>query len=88
MIEKECEYQTRIEELIAEIAKDQERLSSFDRQEEVFNRDYQEHFVRNIIGTYEPGMLQIKKNSMCRSRSSCIEAICSISVSRKKQKKK
>lgn len=61
MIEKECEYQTRIEELIAEIAKDQERLSSFDRQEEVFNRDYQEHFVRNIIGTYEPGMLQIKK---------------------------
>lgn len=65
MIEKECEYQTRIEELIAEIAKDQERLSSFDRQEEVFNRDYQEHFVRNIIGTYEPGMLQIKKRTVC-----------------------
>ena len=44
MIEKECEYQTRIEELIAEIAKDQERLSSLTGR-----KRYSTEIIRSIL---------------------------------------
>ena len=34
-------------------------MESYDRQEEQFNTRYQEHFVRNILGEYEPGTMEI-----------------------------
>lgn len=77
MLDKGQSYQERIEALIAEIAKNQERLLAFDRKEEVFNRDYKEHFVRNIVGTYEPGLLSIRKEQYEREQEelqrSCIQ---------------
>lgn len=39
------------------------RVQSYDRQEEQFNNRYQEHFVRNILGEYEPGALEIFRKS-------------------------
>lgn len=35
------------------------RIGSYDRQEEQFNTRYQEQLVRNILGEYEPGSLEI-----------------------------
>ena len=35
------------------------QVQSYDRQEEQFNTRYQEHFVRNILGEYEPGTMEI-----------------------------
>lgn len=35
------------------------QVQSYDRQEEQFNTRYQENFVRNILGEYEPGALEI-----------------------------
>lgn len=40
-----------------------ERIRTFDRQEEYFNKHYQEHLMRNILGEYEPGMLDIQRDS-------------------------
>lgn len=39
------------------------KVESYDKQEEYFNSHYQENLVRNILGEYEPGMLDIKKDS-------------------------
>ncbi len=39
------------------------RVQSYDRQEEQFNKRYQEHVVRNILGEYEPGILEIFRKS-------------------------
>lgn len=39
------------------------RVQSYDRQEEQFHTRYQEHFVRNILGEYEPGTLEIFRKS-------------------------
>lgn len=35
------------------------QVQAYDRQEEQFNIRYQENFVRNILGEYEPGTLEI-----------------------------
>lgn len=35
------------------------QVQSYDRQEEQFNTRHQEHFVRNILGEYEPGTMEI-----------------------------
>ena len=35
----------------------------YDRVETQFNRRYQEQFARNIVGEYEPGLIEIKRES-------------------------
>jgi len=47
--------------LITNISACKERLNGFNRVEDSFNEDYQETFARNIIGEYEPGFLEIKR---------------------------
>ncbi len=42
------------------------RVQSYDRHEEQFNTRYQEQFVRNILGEYEPGALEIFRKSCQR----------------------
>lgn len=59
--QKEEECQKKIEELIERIAECRTRIRDFDRKEDIFNRNYQEQLTRNIIGDYEPGVLEIKK---------------------------
>ncbi|MGN0158619.1 MAG: hypothetical protein ACI39W_05700 [Brotaphodocola sp.] len=39
------------------------KLQNYDRIEEDFCKRYQEEFVRNILGVYEPGMLEIKQKT-------------------------
>lgn len=46
-----------------EIAAGKVRIESFLEREERFNRQYEEQFVRNILGEYEPGMLEIRQSS-------------------------
>ncbi len=58
---KEEEYQKLIEELLVKIAECDTRIKSFDQIEDSFNHNYQEQFARNIVGDYEPGVLEIKK---------------------------
>lgn len=52
--------------LITEISALKERLNSFNRIEDSFNDDFQENFARNIVGEYEPGLLDIKKEQYQR----------------------
>ena len=58
---KEQECQKNIEELLRKIATCETRIKDFTQREDEFNRNYQENFARNILGDYEPGMLEIKK---------------------------
>lgn len=58
---KEEEIQKEIEELIRKIAFCKADNNEFIKKEEKYNRDYHEAFTRNILGEYEPGMLEIKK---------------------------
>ena len=46
--------------VITSISTYKERMNGFNRIEDNFNNDYQETFVRFIIGEYEPGFLDIK----------------------------
>ena len=57
--EEECEK--RINELLIKIASCQTKMEGFSQKEEEFNQNYKETFARNILGDYEPGMLEIKK---------------------------
>lgn len=56
--------QADILEETKEIAGGKVKLQSFDEREERFNRKYQEHFVRNILGEYEHGMLDIQRSTL------------------------
>ncbi len=59
------EKQRFLEEAIIKVIKDistyKERLSGFNRIEDHFNGNFGETFVRNIVGEYEPGFLDIKQ---------------------------
>ena len=56
--------QSDIMEETKEIAGKRERIHSFDEREDAFNRQYGEKFIRNIMGEYEPGMLDIQMSSL------------------------
>ena len=59
--EREKECQTGLENLLVKISAYKTRLEGFEQKENEFNRNYRETFMRNILGDYEPGMLEIKK---------------------------
>lgn len=58
--EKEKGCEKHIKELIIKIASYNARIETFTQKEEEFNKNYGETFARNILGDYEPGMLEIK----------------------------
>lgn len=62
-ISREKQIQSNLEEQIRERVSAEGALKSqvqaYDRQEEQFNTRHQEHFVRNILGEYEPGTMEI-----------------------------
>lgn len=47
--------------LISKISAYKERMNGFHRIEDSFNDEFHESFARNIVGEYEPGFLDIKK---------------------------
>lgn len=47
--------------LITKISAYKERLNGFHRIEDSFNEEFQETFARNIVGEYEAGLLDIKR---------------------------
>lgn len=57
--EKEC--QQNLENLLVKISAYKTRVEGFEQKEHKFNHDYRENFARNILGDYEPGMLEIRK---------------------------
>ncbi len=57
--EQEC--QTSLENILVKISAYKTRVEGFEQKENEFNRNYRETFMRNILGEYEPGMLEIKK---------------------------
>ena len=57
--EEECEQ--HLKELLVKIASCNTRIEGFKQKEDEFNQAYQETLARNILGDYEPGMLEIKK---------------------------
>lgn len=59
--EKEEECEKSIKELLIKITSCKTRMEGFTQKEEEFNQNYQETFLRNILGDYEPGILEIKK---------------------------
>ena len=59
--EREKECQTSLENLLVKISAYRTRMEGFDLSEQKFNHNYREIFTRNILGEYEPGMLEIRK---------------------------
>lgn len=57
--EKEC--QESLENLLVKISVHKTRMEGFEQKEEQFNKTYKENFMRNMLGDYEPGLLEIKK---------------------------
>ncbi|MDE6619533.1 MAG: hypothetical protein K2K74_03405 [Lachnospiraceae bacterium] len=57
--------------VITNISTYKERMNSFNRIEDSFNEDFQETFVRNIIGEYEPGFLDIKGEQYQKEFGEC-----------------
>lgn len=72
--QKEEEYQKQIEELIVRIAECDTRIKVFDEVEDRFNRNFQENFARNIVGDYESGMLEIKKEEYEKQQTELVRA--------------
>lgn len=64
--EREEECQKIIEEMLVKITECETRKEQFNRTEETFNHNYNEAFARNILGDYEPGMLEIKKEQYAK----------------------
>lgn len=68
--QKETEEQDKLaalsEELLDLAAKSgmlRAQAAAFDAQEEIFNRRYKTDLTRNILGSYEPGMLEIRRDT-------------------------
>lgn len=59
--DKEGDCEKSIKELLIKIASCNTRIGGFAQREDEFNQNYRENFARNILGDYEPGMLEIKK---------------------------
>ncbi|MBO5033355.1 MAG: hypothetical protein J6D08_16010 [Lachnospiraceae bacterium] len=59
--DKEQWLEENIIKLIASISAYKERMKGFNRIEDRFNEDFKEAFARNIMGEYEPGYLDIKR---------------------------
>lgn len=52
-------FHSQLEKLHGDMGILQGKLQIFDEKEDAFNHRYKEQFVRNILGEYEPGMLDI-----------------------------
>ena len=50
------------------------RVESYDRQEERYNRIYGEQLARSILGEYEPGTLDIRKERVQKELEECVRA--------------
>ena len=61
LAEKQQWLDETIVRLIADISTYRERQNGFNRIEDRLNDDFGETFSRNIVGEYEPGYLDIKK---------------------------
>jgi len=57
---REAQIQDEVLESARKISSQTERLRNFDQTESHFNKQYQEHFARNILGEYEPGTIPIR----------------------------
>lgn len=62
-IEKEKEVELAIRENVSREGALASRVENYSEQEERFNARYGENLTRNILGTYEPGMLEIQKGN-------------------------
>lgn len=75
-LQKEREKITLLEEQIREKIASEGALSSkaeaYARQEEQYNARYKEALVRNILGIYEPGSLEIRKESYEKELEGCV----------------
>lgn len=59
--QKETECQNRLSELLVSLTECRSKIKTFGEKEADFNRNYNEKFVRNIVGDYEAGYLEIKQ---------------------------
>lgn len=55
------ELENRIREIISRKGSLESQVKSYDKEEEQYNARYQEELVRNILGIYEPGTLEIRQ---------------------------
>lgn len=60
----------------------QSAAASYDRAEDGYNQRYGEGFIRNILGVYEPGMLEIRREDYEKELETCSRSCLSF----KKQK--
>ena len=50
------------------------KAESYDRQEEQYNRIYGEQLARNILGEYEPGTLDIRRQGAKKELEECVRS--------------
>lgn len=61
--EKTSALELRIRENLSEEGALKSQVQGYDHQEEQYNARYQGRLVRNILGEYDPGMLEIQKET-------------------------
>lgn len=61
--EKSSALEESIRTLISRAGALGSRVEAYDKQEEQYNVRYGEELIRNILGDYEPGMLEIRRQS-------------------------
>lgn len=66
-VEKEKELELAIRENVSREGALASRVENYSVQEERFNARYGENLTRNILGNYEPGMLEIQKENYRKS---------------------
>ncbi len=72
--QKQVECQEKIEEFLVKMTECNTRMKGFSQKEENFNKNYNEDFVRNIVGEYEPGFLDIKKEQQEKQQLELIKS--------------
>ena len=72
--QKQAEYQEKMEELLVKMAECNTRIKGFSRKEDNFNKNYKEDFTRNMIGEYEPGFLEIKKEQQEKEKLELVKS--------------
>lgn len=61
--EKLDAYQNEAFKLKESIGRQKEKIEAYNQWEETFNKEYNENLIRNILGRYEAGSLEIKEKT-------------------------
>ena len=87
--QKVGDYILKIDKLRSDIVRLSERINNFSQREDEYNKRYKEAFSRNIMGEYEAGLLEIRKNEYDKELTNLTREIAAhINEQQQKEEKK